>query len=111
MVKTIRKRRRKKIKKPKERRTEEERRDDVMSMLIELDKLEINKKYEPFQDILTLCNKYIDNGDYEEGVIKLPAYDRHFVYMMPEYRPGKIQCMLKFVGDPKNIKRNVKIED
>jgi len=107
MVKTIRKKRRKKIKKERVRRTEDERKEDIMSMLMELDKLEINKSYEPFQDILTVCNRYIDDGNYEEGVIKLPAYDRHFVYMMPEYRPGKIQCMLKFVGDPKKVKRNI----
>lgn len=107
MVKTIRKKRRKKIKREKVRRTEDERKEDIMSMLMELDKLEINKSYQPFQDILTVCNRYIDDGNYEEGVIKLPAYDRHFVYMMPEYRPGKIQCMLKFVGDPKKVKRNI----
>ena len=107
MVKTIRKKRRKKIKRERVRRTEDERKEDIMSMLMELDKLEINKSYEPFQDILTVCNRYIDDGNYEEGVIKLPAYDRHFVYMMPEYRPGKIQCMLKFVGDPKKVKRNI----
>lgn len=106
MVKTIRKKRRKKIKRERVRRTEDERKEDIMSMLMELDKLEINKSYQPFQDILTVCNRYIDDGNYEEGVIKLPAYDRHFVYMMPEYRPGKIQCMLKFVGDPKKVKRN-----
>lgn len=107
MVKTIRKKRRKKIKRERVRRTEDERKEDIMSMLMELDKLEINKSYQPFQDILTVCNRYIDDGNYEEGVIKLPAYDRHFVYMMPEYRPGKIQCMLKFVGDPKKVKRNI----
>lgn len=114
MVKTIRRNRKKgkkKVKAPKEPRTKEEREEDVMKMLMELDRLEINKNYEPFQEILTLCNSYIDDGKYAEGVIKLPAYDRHFVYMFPENKPGKIQAMLKFVGDPKKLKRNFEVGD
>ena len=96
-----RKKRARKIKKEPVKRTEEERKEDVITMLLELERLEIPKSYGPYQEILTLCNNYIDNGNYAEGVVKLEAYDRHFVYMFPENQPGKIQAMLKFVGNKK----------
>lgn len=98
------KKRKKKNKKPPKvrvRRTQDERQEDVITMLLELERLEIPKTYEPYQQILSVCNKYIDDGNYAEGVIKLTAYDRHFVYMFPEHQPGKIQAMLKYVGTKK----------
>ena len=100
---TIKNRKRKirKVKKEHVKRTKEERKEDVINMLMELERLEIPKSYEPYQEILTLCNNYIDSGNYAEGIIKLEAYDRHFVYMFPENQPGKIQCMLKYVGNKK----------
>jgi hypothetical protein len=101
LPKFAKKKKKRKPKKQKVPRTIEERKEDVLTMLMELERLEIPKSYEPYQEILTLCNKYIDFGEYAEGVIKLPAYDRHFVYMFPEFQPGKIQAMLKYVGKKK----------
>jgi hypothetical protein len=100
------KRRKPKQKKVRVKRTQEERKEDVLSMLMELERLEIPKSYEPYQDILTVCNKYIDDGEYAEGIIKLTAYDRHFVYMFPEFQPGKIQAMLRYVGKKKPPAKN-----
>jgi hypothetical protein len=83
---------------PKVRRTEKERHDDIIKMLAKISDLGIPTSYEPYQEILTKCNEYIETGNYSEGVIKLPAYDRHFIYMFPEYKPGEVQAMLKFTG-------------
>jgi hypothetical protein len=91
-------RKKEKRERPKVKRTREERNEDILAMLAEISKLEIPTSYEPFQEILTKCNEYIDNGEYAEGVIQLPAYNRAFVYMFPEYQPGQVQAMLKFTG-------------
>ena len=86
------KRKRKKVKKEKPKKTREEREKDINKAKLQLAMLGFGEEIPGIKQAYEIFNKYIEDGIYEEGKIKLEGCKRVLKFYLYT-RPGN-ECMI-----------------
>ncbi len=80
-----------------EKYTREEREKELEPVKTQLYTIGFDNSMEDFQTMFQIIEDYIDTGSSVSGALKLVGYEREFLYLFPETKKHKINCMLRYV--------------
>lgn len=80
-----------------EKYTKQEREAEMNKVKTQLYTFGFDNSIEDFKTMFQIIDNYIETGDPVSGALKLTGYEREFLYLFPETKKHKVQCMLKYV--------------
>lgn len=86
-----------KVKTVYDKYSREEREKELEPVRTQLYTIGFDNTIEDFQTMFQIIDDYVEYGNSVSGSLKLVGYEREFLYLFPETKKHKIQCMIKYV--------------